>query len=544
MTLELLQVAEAVSREKGIEKDQVLSVMERAFETAARQKHGLHLNIFAEVDRTDGSVILKQLREVVDVVMEPVDKEEVRLALREKRAPEMREAVDEKGKPLAENDIQITLKAAQKLNPEIKLGEFVQNDLPEMDFGRVAAQAAKQVIMQQVRDVERGREFEEYQELEGTVISGIVKRADYNGVTVDLGRAEAFIPREEMIQRESYRQNDRVRAYIYKVERAVRGPQIWASRTHPQFLVKLFEEEVPEVASGVVEIIGAARDPGFRAKMAVKSYDHNLDPVGVCVGIRGVRVQAVTSELQGERVDIINWSADPAEFLVRAMAPAEVSKVVLDEDENRIEVIVPEDKLSLAIGRRGQNVRLASMLTGWDIDVMSEAEEADRRTQEYEALSNNFMEKLDVDESLARLLVSEGFNNIDNLLQVSAEELGNVEGLDVDIATELQNRAGDQLNAQSKELAKLKVADDLIGLEGLPGDMLLTLARQDIKTLDDFADLATDELLEMANDPTLTSRDAERLIMAARKHWFDEEDEAEATAAAPEAEAEVSAAQA
>ena len=529
MTMEFLQVAEAVAREKDIDKEDILGVMEQAIQMAGRRKHGMHLNVFAQIDRVTGDVVLKQLKEVVTEVIEPINDDELRLAVRENREPEMQPALDEKGKPLSENDTHILVKEAQKLNKEYKEGDFVHYDMPPVDFGRVAAQAAKQVIFQKVRDVERGKEFVEYEHLVGTIVSGIVKRADYNGVTIDMGRAEAFIPREELIQRESYRQNDRVRGYIYKVERSVRGPQIWVSRTHTNFLIEIFKEEVPEIASGVIEVMGAARDAGFRAKIAVKSFDRNLDPVGACVGIRGVRVQAVTSELQGERIDIIEWSADPAEFLVRAMSPSEVTKVVLDEDENRIEVVVPEDKLSLAIGRRGQNVRLASMLTGWDIDVMTEQEETDRRTNEYEAMSAMFIEQLDVDDTLARVLIGEGFTGVDELLQLEATELGNVEGLDADIAAELQKRAAAHISQQADALTKLDVKDDLLNMPGMRAELLLTLAGKGVKTLDDLGDLATDELLEMANDPTLTEKDAQRLIMAARQHWFDEEAAAAAT---------------
>jgi N utilization substance protein A len=535
MSLEFLQVAEAVAREKGIEKEDILQVMENAIAMGVRRKYGLHLNVHAAIDRISGELVVKKLREVVTQVMEPVDPEEIRNAQREGREPEMRPAMDSEGKPRKENDIQILQSEAQKSNANIQVGEFIQEDLPEVELGRIAAQSAKQVIFQGVRSVERAREFIEYKDSVGTVVSGIVKKADYKGVTIDLGKAEAFMPRDEMIPRESYRQNDRVRAYIYKVEESQRGAQIWLSRTHPKFLMKLFAEEVPEIQSGTIEILNAARDPGFRAKIAVKSYDRNLDPVGACVGIRGIRVQAVTAELQGERVDIINWSADPVEFLVRAMAPADVTKVVMDEAENRMEVIVPEDKLSLAIGRRGQNVQLASRLTGYNIDVMTEAEESERRTREYEALTNGLIEKLDVDDTLARLLISEGFALVEDLLQVSAEELGRVEGLDTDIAAELQRRATECLENQTAELKKMKVADDLLNFEGLPADLLLTLAKQGVKTLDDFADLATDELLEMANDPTLTKSDAENMIMAARQHWFDDETDEEAEAAEAQA---------
>jgi N utilization substance protein A len=536
MSLEFLQIAEAVSREKDIEKEQVLEVMEQAIQMAARRKYGMDLNIKAIIDRVSGDVTLKKLIEAVQIVTEPTSIEEVRAAHREGREPEMRPACDKRGYPLKQNASQMLLAEAQQVNPEIKIGEFLVEDLPPIDFGRVAAQAAKQVIFQKVKDVERSKELEEYADSVGQVISGIVKKADYNGVIVDLGRAEAFLPREEMIARETYRQNDRVRAYIYKVHPAHRGPQIFVSRTHPQFLMELFREEVPEIANGTIEIINAARDPGFRAKIAVKSFDRNMDPVGACVGIRGVRVQAVTQELQGERIDIIEWSPDPAEFLVKAMQPAVVTKVVLDEDENRIEVVVPEDNLSLAIGRRGQNVRLASILTGWDIDVMTEEEESERRTQEVELLTQNFIANLDVDEVLARLLISEGFQTVDDLLKVDAIELAQVEGLDEAIAAELQNRAKTCLDAAAKKLQKLGMEDALVNMQGMNADLLSVLAENKLKTLDDLGDLATDELMEMLPKGMLTEKQAERLIMAARAHWFAEE---EAEEEAEEAEEEL-----
>lgn len=533
MTLEFLQVAEAVAREKDVTKEEILEVMEAAIAMGARRKYGMDLNVEAKIDRESGDVILKKLIEAVETVMEPVSPDEMRIAAREGRDPAMKPATDAAtGKPLTSNNNQMVLAEAKKQNPKIALGEFLMEDLPPMDFGRIAAQAAKQVIFQKVRDAERMRQFEQFKEMEGSIISGIVKRADYHGVLLDLGGGEAFIPREELIQREQYRQGDRVRGYIYKVERQVRGPQIWVSRTHPQFIAKLFEEEVPEIASGLIQVMGAARDPGFRAKVAVKSFDHNMDPVGACVGMRGVRVQAVTAELQGERVDLIQYSDDPAQYLVRAMAPAEVSKVVLDEENNRIEVVVPEDKLSLAIGRRGQNVRLASMLTGWDIDVMSEQEESERRQQEFEAVSGHFVTALDVDETLSRLLISEGFSSADQLLQVGVDELAAIEGLDEAVAAELQNRAAAYVNKNADELKKLKVEQALIDLPGMRSDLLVAIAKQKIITLDDFADLATDELLDMIPKGSVKQNEAEAMIMEARKHWFADEDAATEAAAA------------
>jgi N utilization substance protein A len=548
MGLEYLQIADTIAREKDIEKEQVLEVMEQAIQSAARKKLAAELNlqpldllVQGHIDRTTGDVSIKRLIKVVQMVMEPTSPEESRLAAREGREPEMRPACDKKGYPLKTNPSQILLAEAKKSNPDIAIGEFLTEDLPARYFdGRVAAQAAKQVIFQKVKDVERAKELEEYKDRVGQIIAGIVKRVDFNGVWVDMGRAEAWLPKDEIIQRESFKQNDRVRAYIYKVAQQPRGPQIFVSRTHPQFLVELFKEQVPEIANGTIEVMGAARDPGFRAKIAVKSFDRNLDPVGACVGIRGVRVQAVTTELQGERVDIIQWSPNAAEFLVRAMQPAQVSKVVLDEDDNRIEVVVPEDNLSLAIGRRGQNVRLASILTGWDIDVMTEAEEAERRTQEYQALSQNLIQNLDVDEVLARLLITEGFRTMDDILKVTPEEIAQIEGLSVEVATELQTRAQNALNAAAEKLAKLGVTEELKNMNGMTADLVLMLGEKGVKTLDDLGDLATDELQEMLPAGLLNEKQAQRLIMAARQHWFtdpDAEESAEEEADATETKA-------
>jgi len=548
MALEYLQIAEMVAREKDIEKEQVLEVMEQAIQMAARKKLAAELNlqpleltVQAHIDRVSGEVHIKRLTQVVKMVMEVLSPEEARAAVREGREPEMRPACDKRGYPLKNNPSQILLAEAQKVNPNIQIGEYLMEDLPPKYFdGRVAAQAAKQVIFQKVKDVERAKELEVYKDAVGTIISGIIKRADFNGALIDLGRAEAWLPKDETIQRETFKQGDRIRAYIYKVNPQARGPQIFVSRTHPQYLVELFKEQVPEIQNGTIEVMGAARDPGFRAKIAVKSYDRNLDPVGACVGIRGVRVQAVTTELQGERVDIIEWSPNAAEFLVRAMQPAQVSKVVLDEDDNRIEVVVPQDNLSLAIGRRGQNVRLASILTGWDIDVMTDAEESERRTNEYNVLSSNLMQNLDVDEVLARLLIAEGFRSVDDLLKVGAEEIAAIEGLDIGIAQELQNRAQTAINAAAERLAKLGVSDELKAMPGMTADLIMALGEQGVKTLDDLGDLATDELQEMLPAGLLNDKQAQKLIMAARQHWFAEEDEEEDDVEAAPAEAKAS----
>ncbi|MFT7433490.1 MAG: N utilization substance protein A [Alphaproteobacteria bacterium] len=525
MSLELLQVADAVAREKDIDKESILMAMEESIQMAARRKYGMHLNVVANMDRLSGDVALKKVVEVVNLVTEPINEEEYRLAQREQRPMEMRTACDKRGYPLTENSMQILLVEAQKRNPDVKLGDFLSEDLPPIAFGRIAAQAAKQVIFQKVREAERVKEYESFKENEGQIVSGTVKRTDYGGTTLDLGTAEGFIPRDELLPRESYRSGDRVRAYIYNVKSEVRGPQVFLSRTHPEFLKKLFEEEVPEIGNGVIEIMGVARDAGFRAKIAVKSYDANLDPVGACVGMRGSRVQNITTELQGERIDIIAWKANPADYLVESLAPAEVSKIVLDEDEQRIEVVVPEDKLSVAIGRRGQNVRLASILTGWNIDIMSEAEEEARRQKEFETVSKSFIEGLDVDETITHVLVNEGFTSINELLMVSIEEIAAIEGFNTDLAIEIQARAQKTIDAQVAELKKAKVEQELVDLHGLKIENLLHVVRKDIKTLDDFAELATDELLELLPEGAMTQHQAESLIMEARKHWFEDEDE-------------------
>ena len=528
MTLELLQVAEAVAREKNIDRKMVIEAMEQAIEMGARRKYGMDYDVDASIDPEGGDIAIKRRWQVVDKVMEPLDEDEHRRAQREGRELEMKPAVDKEGKPLTENDFQVLLAVAKKKKKDAKVGDYIEEDLPPFDFGRVAAQAAKQVIFQRVRDAEREKEYEEYKDRVGEIISGIVKRVDNRGILVDLGRAEAIVPRNEIIPKETYRQGDRIRGYIYDVRQEPRSAQIFISRTHPKFLEKLFEQAVPEIASGTIEILGAARDPGFRAKIAVKSYDANIDPVGACVGIRGVRVQEVVEELQGERVDIIQHSADPAAFLIKAIAPATVTKVVVDEAEGRMEVIVPEDDLSLAIGRRGQNVRLASMLTGWSVDVMTEAESSEKQAEQFEIISKLFMGGLDVDETLARLLMAEGFKSIEELVLISNEELGSIEGLNTEIAAELQNRAAAWLELQKADLAKKGVSEELAALDGMRTEILIELGNNKVKTLDDLGDLATDELQEILPDGMLTDSQAENLIMQARQHWFADEETPEA----------------
>jgi N utilization substance protein A len=500
--IELLQVADAVAREKGIEREQVLEAMELAIQKAGRSKYGHEHDIRAVIDRSNGSVKLARYRQVAD----PVENEAT----------------------------QISLAEARKIDPKIEPGGFIVDPLPPIDFGRIAAQTAKQVIVQKVREAERDRQYEEYKDRVGEIVNGLVKRLEFGNVTVDLGRAEAFLRRDEMLPRENFRRGDRVRAYIYDVRREQRGPQIFLSRTHPQFMAKLFAQEVPEIYDNIIEIKAVARDPGSRAKIAVVSHDSGIDPVGACVGMRGSRVQAVVSELQGEKIDIIPWSADPATFVVNALAPAEVAKVVLDEDAHRIDVVVPDDQLSLAIGRRGQNVRLASMLTGWNIDILTEREESERRQEEFRTRSQLFIDALDVEDVVAHLLVTEGFTKIEDVAMVPLEELAAIEGFDEGVAEELQNRAKAYLEEQEARFTarrkELGVSDELAAIEGLNSAMLAKLGEAGVKTLDDLGDLATDELLEILKGMPFSEEQANAAIMAARQHWFDK-DQAAAEAA-------------
>ncbi len=507
--MELLQIADSVAREKNIDPQTVLEAMEEAVQKAARSKYGHENDIRAEIDPKTGQISLYRCLEVVEEV---------------------------------EDDyVQIALSSARRRNPDAQIGDVIADSLPPIDFGRIAAQTAKQVIVQKVREAERERQYEEYKDRIGEIINGLVKRMEYGNVTVDLGRGEAVVRRDELQPRESFRQGDRIRAYIYDVRREQRGPQIFLSRTHPQFMAKLFSQEVPEIYDGIIEIKSVARDPGSRAKIAVLSNDSAIDPVGACVGMRGSRVQAVVNELQGEKIDIIQWSPDPATFIVNALAPAEVAKVVLDEDAMRIEVVVPDDQLSLAIGRRGQNVRLASQLTGWDIDIMTEAEESERRQEEFRARSQMFMDCLDVDEVIAQLLVTEGFSSVEDVAFVPIEELCEIEGFDEEIAEELRNRANEYLSvleaAQIERRKELGVADDVAEIKGLNAAMLVVLGEAEVKTLDDLGDLASDELMETLADFGLSAEEADEIIMAARAHWFDDLEEPEAAADDAEGEA-------
>jgi N utilization substance protein A len=498
--MELLQVADAVAREKSIDRDEVLIAMEQAIQKAGRSKYGHEHDIRAAIDRKTGEIKLTRVQEVVGEVVE-------------------NEAT------------QIPLKAAVRRDPNLKVGDLIIDDLPPIDFGRIAAQTAKQVIVQKVRESERKRQFEEFKDRKGEIINGLVKRVEFGNVTVDLGRGEAMLRRDELLPRETFRNGDRVRALILDVREEPRGPQIFLSRTHPDFMAKLFAQEVPEIYDGIIEIKAVARDPGSRAKIAVISHDSGIDPVGACVGMRGSRVQAVVQELQGEKIDIIPWSPDPATFVVNALAPAEVAKVVLDEDSGRIEVVVPDEQLSLAIGRRGQNVRLASQLTGFDIDILTEEQESKRRQEEFKTRSQMFMDALDVDDVIAQLLVTEGFTSIEEVAFVPPEDLAGIEGFDEDVATELKTRALAWIEAEAERLnvrrRELGVADDVAAIEGLTPAMLVALGEKGVKSLDDLADLAADELNDekdgILKDFEVSTEDANAIIMAARAHWFADE---------------------
>ncbi|PZO85058.1 MAG: transcription termination/antitermination protein NusA [Micavibrio aeruginosavorus] len=502
--MELLQVADAVAREKNIDRDIVLEAMEEAIQKAGRSKYGHDHDIRAHIDRRSGNISLKRYREVVEQIENVED--EVR---------------------------QLTVEQAKRIKKDAVLGDFLIDDLPPLDFGRIAAQTAKQVIVQKVREAERERQYGEFKDRIGEVINGVVKRVEYGNTTIDIGgKGEGLLRRDEALPREHFKTGDRVRAYIYDVRPETRGPQIFLSRSHPQFMAKLFQQEVPEIYDGVIEIKAVARDPGSRAKIAVYSRDSSIDPVGACVGMRGSRVQAVVGELQGEKIDIVPWSQDIASFIVNALQPAAVAKVVLDEDKKRMDCVVPEEQLSLAIGRRGQNVRLASMLCGWDIDIMTEAEESARRAEETRTRSALFIEALDVDEVIAQLLVAEGFATVEEIGETHVDEMMQIQGFDEEVAAELINRANTWLDEQQAKLqeqsAKLGIADDLVSMEGLSPAQIIKLGEAGVKTRDDFADLATDELVEILGEGSITTKNAEALIMKARSHWFTEEEQAAA----------------
>lgn len=518
---ELLAIADSVAKEKLIDKAIVIEAMEDAIQRAAKNRYGVENDIRAKLDPISGDLRLWRVVEVV-------------------------EQVDDYFK-------QVDLKGAEKLQKGAKVGDFIVDPLPPIEFGRIQAQASKQIIFQKVRDAERERQYDEFKDRVNEIITGVVKRVEFGHVVVDLGRAEGVIRRDQQIPREVVRVGDRVRSVVLNVRRENRGPQIFLSRAHPEFMKKLFAQEVPEIYDGIIEIKAAARDPGSRAKIGVISHDGSIDPVGACVGMKGSRVQAVVQEMQGEKIDIIPWSPDTATFVVNALQPANVSRVVIDEEEDRIEVVVPDDQLSLAIGRRGQNVRLASQLTGKAIDILTEADASEKRQKEFVERSEMFQNELDVDETLAQLLVAEGFGALEEVAYVEVEELATIEGFDEDLAQELQNRAQEALErreeANREERRALGVDDALTTMPYLTEAMLVTLGKAGIKTLDDLADLATDELVEKKRaeprrrgDDTprkepkggilaeygLSDEQGNEIIMAARAHWFADEEPAEA----------------
>ena len=523
---ELIAIADSVAREKLIDKAIVIEAMEDAIQRAAKNRYGVENDIRAKLDPNTGDLRLWRVVEVV-------------------------EAVDDYFK-------QVSVKDAQKLQKGAVVGDYIVDPLPPIEFGRIQAQASKQIIFQKVRDAERERQFEEFKDRVGEIITGVVKRVEFGHVVVDLGRAEGVIRRDAQIPREVVRVGDRVRSIILNVRRENRGPQIFLSRAHPDFMKKLFAQEVPEIYDGIIEIKAAARDPGSRAKIGVISHDSSIDPVGACVGMKGSRVQAVVQEMQGEKIDIIPWSEDTATFVVNALQPATVSRVVIDEEEGRIEVVVPDDQLSLAIGRRGQNVRLASQLTGSQIDIMTEADASEKRQKEFVERSEMFQNELDVDETLAQLLVAEGFGALEEVAYVEPDELAAIEGFDEDLASELQNRAQEALErreeAAREERRSLGVEDDLATMPYLTEAMLVTLGKAGIRTLDDLADLATDELVAKKKPEQRRQRESNRpedkggilaeyalseeqgneIIMAVRAHWFEED----APASAPQADGE------
>jgi N utilization substance protein A len=526
--LELLQIADAVAREKSIDRTIVIAAMEDAIQKAARSRYGSETEVRAEINPKTGDIRLQRLLEVVEEVENTAT--------------------------------QIDVDEARHRNPAAQLGDYISEPLPPIDFGRIAAQSAKQVIVQKVREAERDHQFDEFKDRIGEVVNGVVKRVEYGNVIVDLGRGEAIVKRDQLIPRELFRNGDRVRAYIMDVRREQRGPQIFLSRTHPQFMSKLFRQEVPEIYDGVIEVKSVARDPGSRAKIAVVSNDSSIDPVGACVGMRGSRVQAVVQELQGEKIDIIPWNPDAATFIVNALQPAEVSKVVLDEDAERIEVVVPDEQLSLAIGRRGQNVRLASQLTGWDIDILTEQEESERRQKEFQERTVLFVDGLNVDEVVGQLLASEGFTSIEEVAYVEPDEIATIEGFDEETAEEIQARAREHLEERERQLDEerrtLGVQDDLRDIDGLTTAMLVALGKDDVKSVEDLAGCATDDLVGWVerkqgeverhagalSEFDVSRADAEQMIIAARLKigWITEADLAAAEPEEGEAEDDVS----
>lgn len=494
MNKEILLVVDAVSNEKGVDKTVIFEALESALAMATRKRHGGHMDVRVKIDRASGNY----------------------------EAFRRWTVIDDEDPAFESPEQQILLSYARQRYPEIEVGEIIEEPIPAVDFGRIAAQTAKQVIVQKVREAERAKVIEEYRSQVGGLVMGIVKRTDRNGVFVDLGaNAEALVPREHMIPRESVRNNDRLRGYLREIRPEARGPQLFISRTVPEFLIELFKLEVPEVGQDIIEIMGAARDPGMRAKVAVRSNDPRLDPVGACVGMRGSRVQSVSNELAGERIDIIVWNENPAQFVINAMSPAEVLSIVVDEEKQSMDIAVAEDKLSLAIGRGGQNVRLASQLTGWELNVMTEAQVAAKTDAEALQVQNQFMEALDVDEEVAAILVQEGFTTLDEVAYVDEEELLAIEEFDADMVAELRSRAGDALLtraiAAEERLEGAHPAADLVNMEGMTPALANKMAAHGICSMEDLAEQAVDDVVEVTG---IDAEQAAALIMTARAPWF------------------------
>ena len=493
---ELLQIAEAVARDKAIDQELVINAMEQAIQSAAKKKYGQELEVKAEIDKKSGEIKISRVLQVKEIIENPSQ--------------------------------EVTLKDGVLIDRDAKIGDYIYDPLPPIDFGRVAAQSAKQVIVQRVKEADKARQYSEFKDKKGQIINGVVKRVEYGNVFLDLGKAEGYMRKDDTISRESFRPGDRTRVFITDVKEDLNGPQIFVSRTCNEFMAALFTQEVPEIYDGIINIKSVARDPGSRAKIAVISKDKTIDPVGACVGMRGSRVQAIVNELQGEKIDIIPWSDDAASFIVNTLSPAEVTKVVLDEENRRVEVIVPDDQLSLAIGRKGQNVRLASHVSQWEISILTEGAESERRQQEVKKETQILIEALVIDDVIAHLLVSEGFKSIEAVAYVPIEELKSIEGFDENLADELKSRAIAYLDEKEEELEKERVAlgvsDELKNLEGLDPETIVLLGKNDIKTKNDLADLSSDEFLDIVGDKFENKSDIDKIIMKAREDWFKEEE--------------------
>ena len=491
--IELVQTAESIAEEKGIEKELVFEAIEKAISKAGKVKYGNDYDIRGSIDRKTGKIGLARYQEVK--------------------------------KDVEDNLIEISLKDAKKKRKDIKIGEFVIEKLPDIDIGRISAQVAKQVLVQNIKEAESVKNYELYKDKIGETISGIVKRMEFGNIVIDLGNAEGVIKREEMIPRENLRRGDRIKAYLYNVNQDTKGPQIFLSRSHPQFLANLFEQEVPEINDNIIEIKSVARDPGSRAKIAVYSSDKTIDPVGACVGMRGSRVQAVVTELQGEKIDIVTWSEDKATYIVNSLAPAQINKVIFEEENtDKIKVIIPEDQLSLAIGRKGQNVRLASILTNCEIDIIDEKDEKNKRNEEVKKISETFMKELDVDDVIAHLLATEGFLSIEEISEAVDTDFKAIEGFDENLIKDLKERARQNIIKKNKELEKrkieLNISKDLENIKKFNLENLIKLGENNIKNLDDLANLSSDELIDILDTKNLKKIDTDKIIMKARESWF------------------------